>query len=286
MIRIRSAARALAALGLALVLALALAFVVGALATAHAAPAGSPAAHDPVDFQWHGVIASGHTLEINGINTSVRAAAGGGRETEVTATKQARRSDPAEVRIEVSPHDGDLTLCVIYPNKQGKPAGTCGPDGYHQNDVRNNDVVVDFDLKVPAGVRIVTHTVNGSIEGYALDNEIDARTVNGSVHLSTARSALAASVNGSITASLGLAGWSAPLEFKTVNGSVTVDVPRGVGADFHAETVNGEVTTDFPVTVSGRLGRHHIQGTIGGGGRELRLATVNGNIHLAAARRD
>jgi hypothetical protein len=277
---IGSAARALAALGIALVVALALAFVVGALATAHAAPAAGP------DFEWHGVIAPGHKVEVSGINTSVRVVAGRGPETEVTAVKRARRSDPDEVRIEVSPHDGDVSICVIYPNKHGQPAGTCGPDGYHQNDVRNNDVVVDFDVRVPAGVRIGAHTVNGEVEASALDNEIEARTVNGSIRLSTARAAQAASVNGSIRASLGQVGEGEPLEFRTVNGTVTVDLPRRVGAEFHAETVNGELTTDFPITVSGRINRHRIQGTIGRGGRSLHLATVNGDIHLAAATAD
>ena len=47
-----------------------------------------------------------------------------------------------------------------------------------------------------------------------------------------------------------------------------------------AETVNGEIETDFPLTVSGRVSKRRLSGTIGGGGRALEMETVNGSIHL------
>jgi DUF4097 and DUF4098 domain-containing protein YvlB len=53
-----------------------------------------------------------------------------------------------------------------------------------------------------------------------------------------------------------------------------------MAADVKAETVNGTIETDFALTVSGRLSRRHLSGTIGGGGRSLEMETVNGSIHL------
>ena len=44
--------------------------------------------------------------------------------------------------------------------------------------------------------------------------------------------------------------------------------------------MNGEIETDFPLTVTGRISRRHLSGTIGGGGRTLELETVNGSIQL------
>jgi len=44
--------------------------------------------------------------------------------------------------------------------------------------------------------------------------------------------------------------------------------------------VNGSISSDFPLTVSGKLSPRHIRATIGSGGRELRLHTVNGSIEL------
>jgi hypothetical protein len=48
--------------------------------------------------------------------------------------------------------------------------------------------------------------------------------------------------------------------------------------------VNGSITTDFPLTVQGKWGPRKAHGTIGGGGRELSLETVNGSVELRKAR--
>jgi DUF4097 and DUF4098 domain-containing protein YvlB len=59
-----------------------------------------------------------------------------------------------------------------------------------------------------------------------------------------------------------------------------VTLPPSTSADVRAETVNGTIETDFALTVSGRVSRRHLSGTIGGGGRSLEMETVNGSIHL------
>jgi DUF4097 and DUF4098 domain-containing protein YvlB len=50
--------------------------------------------------------------------------------------------------------------------------------------------------------------------------------------------------------------------------------------ELKAETVNGDITTDFPLTVQGRLSKRRISATIGSGGRQLSLSTVNGGIQI------
>jgi len=47
--------------------------------------------------------------------------------------------------------------------------------------------------------------------------------------------------------------------------------------------VNGNVRTDFPLTIQGRFRRNELSGTIGSGGRDLRLKTVNGDMILRKA---
>jgi DUF4097 and DUF4098 domain-containing protein YvlB len=90
----------------------------------------------------------------------------------------------------------------------------------------------------------------------------------------------AKTVNGSITASLGRANWNGQLDFKTVNGTITLDLPQDLNAVVKADTLNGDITTDFPLSVMGRFSRRQLSGTIGSGGRELSLKTVNGSIRL------
>jgi len=47
--------------------------------------------------------------------------------------------------------------------------------------------------------------------------------------------------------------------------------------------VNGDLVTDFPLLVTGKFGPRHLHGTIGKGGRQLSLSTVNGSIRLRKA---
>jgi DUF4097 and DUF4098 domain-containing protein YvlB len=47
-----------------------------------------------------------------------------------------------------------------------------------------------------------------------------------------------------------------------------------------AATTNGGISTDFPISVQGRFNSKELSGTVGGGGRELKVATTNGGIEL------
>ena len=80
-----------------------------------------------------------------------------------------------------------------------------------------------------------------------------------------------------------IADWSGSVSFETVNGGITLELPDDLSADVKGETVNGSIETDFPLAVKGRFSSRRLSGTIGAGGRELRLATVNGSIRLRRA---
>src|SRR5213076_498436 len=173
------------------------------------------------EFHWKGKVAPGKAIEIKGVNGDVRADAGSG-DVEVSAVKHARRSDPDEVKIEVVPHAAGVTICAVYPS-DGRRENTCeaGDDG-HMN-VRDNDVTVDFTVRVPAGVRFRGKTVNGEVVAAVGSSDVEAQTVNGE-----------------IVASLGRATWSDALEFRTVNGGITLDLPAGLSTEVRAKTVNGD----------------------------------------------
>ncbi|PYP13075.1 MAG: hypothetical protein DMD54_17430, partial [Gemmatimonadetes bacterium] len=111
----------------------------------------------------------------------------------------------------------------------------------------------------------------------------DARvsTVNGSVRVSTTGLAEASTVNGSVYAEMGRSNWDNELEFSTVNGGITLIMPGGkLDTEVRASTVNGDIESDWPMTITGRFNNRRLHGTIGAGGRELSLSTVNGEIRL------
>jgi hypothetical protein len=232
------------------------------------------------DFQWRGSLRQGATIEIKGINGDVTATTSSGPEVEVTAERRARRNNPEEVRLEVLEHPGGVTICAVYPSKDAGRPNECRPGTEGRMNVQNNDVTVRFVARVPAGVRFVGRTVNGDVDAQGLNGPVAIATVNGSTTFSTTSYGEASTVNGSIRGILGASGWNEGLAFHTVNGSITLDLPADLNADVHATTVNGEISTDFPMLITGRVSRRQVSGTIGSGGRQLDLQTVNGSVRL------
>ncbi len=237
--------------------------------------------HALQDFEWSGRLGQGKSIEIKGINGGVFAEASDGDEVEVTAElEEGRRGYADEISFEVLEHENGVTICAMYPSDRRREPNECRAGSRGRMNTRDNDTKVEFTVRVPKGVNFVGRTVNGSITAESLDGDVEAHTVNGRIEVSTNGFVQATTVNGSIRASLGRADWTGSLEFETVNGSITVELPDGVGADVTARTLNGGIDTDFPLTISGRFSSKRLTGTIGGGGRRVRLETVNGAVRI------
>ena len=250
------------------------------LVLASTAAAAQQTASD--DFTWQARVPAGEWLQVRNINGQITVDRATGDQVEVVATKRWRKGNPADVRIETSRYgsgDQSALVCAIW-NAQT----TCDERGYHNQPRRwndNNDVRVDFIVKLPAGVRAELISVNGTIRVVGASAEIIAETVNGGIDASTAVGPIRAeTVNGDITVRMDALRGNEALSFETVNGDVTAILPASFEGDVELETVNGSLHSDFPITVQGRFNPRHMRATIGSGGRSLRLETVNGDVRL------
>jgi hypothetical protein len=253
-----------------------------ALATTALLLPGTAAAQESDEWSWAKTVAAGKAIEIKGVNGAIVATGAPGAEVRVRAEKSARKSDVSEVEIVVLEHAGGVTICALYPSGNGR-ANECQPGERGRNNVRDNDVRVDFEVQVPRGVQLVARTVNGEVRATGLQSDVEAYTVNGNVETSTSGIVNAQTVNGSIDARMGRADWREELNLETVNGSISLELAGDLNADVVASTVTGGIETDFPLTVTGRFGPKRLAGTIGSGGRELHLSTVNGSIEIRRA---
>jgi DUF4097 and DUF4098 domain-containing protein YvlB len=144
-------------------------------------------------------------------------------------------------------------------------------------------------------------TSNGAVEVSDTKGDTSLRTSNGSIKANGIRKGRfsATTTNGSITAHLQEAD-SSPVQLQSSNGhieltmdkvrevrastsnsSVTVRMPASAGAMVDAHTSNSSITCDFDVNLrAGEISKHHLQGTIGGGGPLLDLGTSNGSIKI------
>lgn len=229
-------------------------------------------------FSWKGEIATGGTIHIMNLNGGVDVDASSNGTTTVTAVKRWRHSDPSRVRIITQPGSDGMTICAIWD--ESSECGMHDHEGSHE--VHNNDVSVHFTVHVAKGVKVALETVNGSIDVRGATVAVNAHTVNGRVEIATLGGPVTAeTVNGSVHATIDhLVSSNEPLELITVNGSVELDAPAALSAALDAETVNGSVQTDFPITINSLKARTRLRGTIGQGGRELRLHTVNGSVTI------
>jgi hypothetical protein len=247
------------------------------------ATAGAAAQQKSDDsFHWTGTIAAGRTLRIQDVNGSIRATGTSSKEASVSALRRSKKSDPRSVEIRVQ-QDGDLTIiCAVWPNQQD--ADGCDERSHNDNDHGSrNDVDVEFTVSVPAGVKFEGRTVNGSVAAGGLVADAEVASVNGDVSLATRGTGSAETVNGNVRLTMGTSSWTGDLEVKTVNGSVTVEMPTPANLDVRANTLNGDISSDFPMTIQGKMSPRSMRGTIGNGGPRLELSTVNGPIELKKA---
>jgi hypothetical protein len=137
-------------------------------------------------------------------------------------------------------------------------------------------------LKCRNGGEITADRVEGEIEVEALNGAIVLRNVSGPV--------LAHALNGGITVVMTKVTPDKPMYFSALNGDIEVTLPSDTKAKVKLETQNGSVHSGFDIK-PGRAPddrsrpRHDgpqksIAGTLNGGGAEIRLKTLNGNIRL------
>lgn len=242
--------------------------------------ANRAAVQSATDYRWAGRVAEGETVEIKGINGSIAVGMAQGRDVVVTAETRARRSDPESVRVERIEHRDGMTFCAVYPTPEGKRENECAPGSEGRMSTENNDVVVDFRVEIPAGVTLSVRTVNGAVEVRDIESDVFANTVNGDVEISTTGFAEAQTVNGSIDARMGALELRSGASFTTVNGSISLDLHDDVDADLDASWLNGGFESELPFALQGLLSRRSARGTLGVGGPQLELKTVNGSIRI------
>jgi hypothetical protein len=243
-------------------------------------PGTSRSAPKDRDWNWSGRVDRGEAIEIKGINGEISAELARGNEVEVEAQLHGRHDDPDEIEMVVLEHENGVTICAVYPSDDPDEPNECRPGGRGRMNVKQNDVTVDFVVRVPAGVNFIGRTVNGDLEAFGLEGDVKAHTVNGGVDITTSGLAEATSVNGSITVSMGRADWQGSIDFTTVNGSVTLEFSGDLDCNLSVSTVNGQISSDYPLTVHGRFSPRQVRGTIGDGGRELVVKTVNGSVQI------
>ncbi|MFC1575051.1 DUF4097 family beta strand repeat-containing protein [Gemmatimonadota bacterium] len=180
-----------------------------------------------------------------------------------------------------------IIICAVYGTwNHGKDH--CDPDRRRdsQDEGRNRnvdmDVEVDYEVRVPAGVEFNGTVVSGDIRAEGLQSDVSVTTVDGEIFVSTSGRAWAKTVAGDIEIEMGSLG-NEDMDFNTVSGDITLWLPADLAADVDFNSLTGDFDSDFDLDIRRQRDRFiglEIEGTIGGGGRDLSFNTVSGDVSL------
>jgi len=286
------------------------------LAIAAVVAAAAPAAAQR-SFDWNGPVSAGSSLRVFTQNGTVTVRqSGDGRAHIHGVTENARGGDQIRYLTDGG-GGGDFRVCAVRDNASCSENGIrSGSDhGWNGNRARanftvevprgvvvrvssgNGDVTVDGatadvhagsgngDVRVGSGaVQVNASTGNGEVMVDGARGPVHASSGNGRVVVRTATGPVNASTgNGRIEVAMASTRAAGDMEFSSGNGSVVLTLPADFGAELEATTGSGAIETDFPLRVQGRVSHHRMAGTIGNGGRRLKISTGNGSIYLRRA---
>lgn len=154
-----------------------------------------------------------------------------------------------------------------------------------------NSTEIDYNIIMPRTARATVTTDSGSIKINQLHNAISAQTDDGSINITDiTHKTYARSGNGSIIAKVQSLPADGQLVLETENGDITTQLPEKTQGNLTAQAMHGKVTSELPVLVSPKLTqlnqefwdqmKKDIRGTLGKGGAEIKLVTMDGNIKI------
>jgi len=247
----------------------------------------SPLFAQQPDFKWEKTLSSDKMVSLHNLSGNITVMPSTSGKVEITGIRRGGR-DSEDVTIEVYESDRGITACSMYRRMDME----CDDTGFHVHSRRGsrdrdyNDGRIDMEVRLPKGMRLSANSVSGDVRITGAEGNVRGGSVSGDVRIETLRatSDRASSVSGDVTVAIESLVGDGLLNFNSVSGNVTAELPRSLDADVSMRSVSGTLDSDFPLTLNGRVSRNSIQARIGKGGRDLEVHTVSGDVHLRMAR--
>lgn len=133
---------------------------------------------------------------------------------------------------------------------------------------KNFNIHCDFEVSIPAGISTDLSTINGNIDMTGNYGSLDLKSISGDIELK---------------------GNFDELDMNSVSGYIDLSVNKNIKADFRMTTITGDVYSDLEFEKSTGKSKHwvvgsNIQKSYNGGGKDIKLVTVSGDIYLREAK--
>lgn len=160
---------------------------------------------------------------------------------------------------------------------------------------------LSFKIPKDANVTLNIGTVNsGNIEVENVKGELEVTNVNGDIKLTNITgSVVCNTVSGEISTTFDAVNPQAPMAFSTLSGNINVTFPADLKANLKLKSDMGEVYTDFEIDIDKSLPKKQqttergvykvkleewIYGKVNGGGPEIMMKNMSGNIYVKKGR--
>ncbi|HUZ05030.1 MAG TPA: DUF4097 family beta strand repeat-containing protein [Acidobacteriaceae bacterium] len=159
--------------------------------------------------------------------------------------------------------------------------------GTGSGDITASDMVTDSKLETGSGSihannasgTLKLNTGSGDIElKDSSISDLNAQTGSGSMQLDGVQGHLRAGTgSGDITVK---GTPSADWYLETGSGNIDLTIPSSSKITLDAKGGSGSIHSDLPLTMQGELNKHHVEGTLNGGGSMIRAASGSGDIRI------
>jgi DUF4097 and DUF4098 domain-containing protein YvlB len=204
--------------------------------------------------RFSATLSTGSNVRVENVSGDVSASPGRSFSAVVTITVSAPTQERAneilgESRVAQSQDGDSYSLETRWPDPRhgGRRRGGSArrPSAAACDDCK---ITARYDVVIPPGTSVSLMTVNGEVRVKDLDGDLELQTVNGGVTVRGARKSVSAqSVNGKVDVVAEAAPASSTVELKTVNGSLTLTLPKDSKFDLSASTMTGTIASTFPL---------------------------------------
>ncbi|WP_428665297.1 DUF4097 family beta strand repeat-containing protein [Runella sp.] len=236
------------------------------------------------------------TLRVSLINGSIKVTGYAGKDVVIDATAEAYSGKKTESK------NDELAAGMKKLSTRGGIEVTA--------EERNNNIKVsasfmkramDLAIKVPQQFSLTVSTINnGDIVIENVTGVLEINNVNGAIQLNNvAGSAVATTVNGEVKANFKSVTAESPMAFTSLNGRIDVTFPPSAKFNVKLKSDRGEIYSDFDVDVDKtepkstkvtKDGMYKVsiddwvQGKVNGGGSEVMMKNMHGNIYIRKAK--
>jgi DUF4097 and DUF4098 domain-containing protein YvlB len=211
-------------------------------------------------------------LDVRETNGRIRVEAIEGNRVEVTATRIARAPTEEAAKQALK----DITISETATADRVELDSTTR--GLQLSLHRSRSV--HYAIKVPRSMHVTVKTTNGEVDVRGIAGVLRVEAVNGAISgADLGAGAEVTSTNGRILLEFARLD-DTGVRCKTTNGQIVVTVPASAKATIAARVTNGRIGTENLQMQATEESRRRLDATIGGGGPEIRLDAMNGEIRV------